>query len=176
MQKYIALLRGINVSGQKKIKMADLRASLSDTGFQNTQTYIQSGNIVFESTGADRQKLSDQIEKCILDSFGFLVPVTVIPKSEFEKILTANPFRKEGEDTKPLYVVFLFDSPAKDRVEELKTTPTGNDQYELSNPFIFMKYPEGIGKSKMDNNFFERKLGVRATTRNWNTIIKLSSF
>jgi uncharacterized protein (DUF1697 family) len=175
MKKYIALLRGINVSGQKKIPMVELRACLKDSGFENIETYIQSGNVIFESDNSDVKILADKMQEAIKNTFGFEVPVLVIGQNVYQEIISSNPFLGKSEDTKPLYAGFLFDSPQNDRVTELKNSDTGNDKYIISESHIFMKYAEGIGKSKMDNNFFEKKLKVRMTTRNWNTIMKLAS-
>ncbi|MFY0625086.1 MAG: DUF1697 domain-containing protein [Reichenbachiella sp.] len=174
MQKYVALLRGINVSGQKKIAMADLKTTLNSIKLSNVQTYIQSGNVVFESDENSAIKLADKIELAIQQAFGFDVPVLVIRQGEIQAIPEKNHWFREGVETKSLYVGFTYEWPDEDNVSALKNSSTGNDEYSLNKPFIFMKYADGIGKSKMDNNFFERKLKVRMTTRNWNTIVKLA--
>ncbi len=173
MQKYIALLRGINVSGQKIIPMTDLRTALSNAGLESVQTYIQSGNIVFESADSDMQLLSAKIHAVIEADFGFDVPVLVFPQEDILKIPELNLWFKKGEDTKSLYVGFLFDQPTNENLATLKGCDTGRDEYLYVSPYIFMKYAEGIGKSKMDNNFFEKVLKVKMSTRNWNTIRKL---
>ncbi len=172
--KLIALLRGINVSGQKKIPMADLKAALAKGGIENAQTYIQSGNIAFDSEESDLQKVALQIEKIILDGFGFEVPTLVLVQEDFKQIPNLNPFLTPDQETKALYVGYMYEEPEEANVADLEKHDTGADEFQISWPCIFMKYAEGIGKSKMDNNFFERKLKIRMTTRNWNTILKLS--
>ena len=125
MKKYVALLRGINVSGQKKIPMADLRQALAKEGLQEVQTYIQSGNIVFDSEETDLSKISEKIEKVILDTFGFEVPTLVISQDEIAKIPTINPFLEPGQETKALYVGFLYNEPDHENVRMILTNPIG---------------------------------------------------
>jgi uncharacterized protein (DUF1697 family) len=170
MPSYIALLRGINVSGQKKIKMADLRVHLADLDYQNIRTYIQSGNIVFETTQSDLQKLEKQIRSKIDEQYGFDVPTLVKTAAELEHVLTHNPFlNQEDIDPKRLYFTFLSDTPAPDRVEHLKTYDYSPEQYILEGKDIYFYCPQGYGRAKMNNNFFEQKLKVQATTRNLKT-------
>lgn len=174
MKKYIALLRGINVSGQKKIPMADLRKELATAGFQNVQTYIQSGNVVFESDIDDLEDHSMKMNGVIQKTFGFDVPILVLPQTDFHSIPEVNSWLTDDVDTKSLYVGFLYELPSEENLKVLEAAPTGNDQFAYKPPYIFMKYHEGMGKSKMHNNFFEQKMKVRMTTRNWNSILKLS--
>ena len=174
MKNLVALLRGINVSGQKKIVMADLRQSLEKEGYENVRTYIQSGNIVFESEESNPVSLAQKIEKIIQNDFGFEVPTLVISQESIRKIPDSNPFLKPGQETKALYVGFMYEEPDERHVQALYEAPTQPDEFSLAYPFVFMKFSDGIGKSKMDNNFFERKLKIKMTSRNWNTILKLS--
>ncbi|MDN5213495.1 DUF1697 domain-containing protein [Fulvivirgaceae bacterium BMA12] len=174
MKRYVALLRGINVSGQKKIKMAELRAHLAELGWQDIQTYVQSGNVIFESDAGDRQVLGSQIEKKILEKYGFDVAVLVKSGEELRYILENNPFIKRGqEDTSRLYVTLLANQPTPEALKKLETIDHSPEEFILDGQTIFFFSPNGYGKAKMSNNFFEQKLKVAATTRNWNTINKL---
>jgi uncharacterized protein (DUF1697 family) len=108
MQTYIAMLRGINVSGHKIIKMQQLRACLSSLGFRNVQTYVQSGNVIFEADEDPPARLCEKIEKCILRDFGFPVPVLLKTSQELQRIVQDNPFvKKPGIDPSKLHVTFL---------------------------------------------------------------------
>ncbi|MGL1885463.1 MAG: DUF1697 domain-containing protein [Reichenbachiella sp.] len=173
MIKYIALLRGINVSGQKKIKMAELKEALTTQGLGDVQTYIQSGNIVFESalTEADAAVL---IQKCILDEFGFEVPTLVLRQDALPPIIADNPFVSKEEETKKLYFCFLKVEPTMEGIQTLAAADTKGDEYYLIGQMLYLCYHSGAGKTKMDNNFLEKKLKVSATSRNWNTVNKLA--
>ncbi len=174
MNKYVAILRGINVSGQKKVKMADLRIYLSELNFYNVQTYIQSGNIIFEYDSDDIKFLENQIKNKIKEKYNFDVPTIVITKKEIEYVLKNNPFKiDQKNDHKKNYVTFLAKLPAKDKIEKLKEVDYSPEKFVLDGKYIYLFFPDGAGKAKLTNNFFESKLKVEATTRNWKTINKL---
>ncbi len=169
---YIALLRGINVSGQKKIKMAELRVVLEDTGLKNVKTYIQSGNIVFESEEADREKLQEVITDAIQKGFGFDVPTLVVKKEDVKAILEANPFANESEENK-LYYVLLKNPPEKASAKQFKDLHFENEGYHITDTCVYLLCKKGYGKAKLNNNLIEKKLKVEATTRNQKTMEKL---
>ena len=173
MPTYIALLRGINVSGQKKIKMADLRTHLSELGYGNLQTYIQSGNIVFSSAEEDAAVLEGQIHEKIKEKYGFEVPVLVLQPEDFTAVLDRNPMQEERHDRKRLYVTFLASEPVPEKKAKLSELDYSPEEYVLDGKVIYFFSPTGYGRAKMNNNFFEQKLKVKATTRNWNTVNKL---
>lgn len=170
--KYIALLRGINVSGHKKILMADLRNLLSD--FENVKTYIQSGNILFESNSKNTSKLEQQISELIYKKYGFEVPVIVKTIKEWMFAFENNPFLKDSTiSIKQLYVTFLSEIPKKENIELMKQLDYSPDIFIIKNDLVYSCYPNGPGRSKMTINVFEKKLSVPATSRNWNTVTKL---
>lgn len=174
MKTYIALLRGINVSGQKKIKMADLRGYLEELNFENIRTYVQSGNVVFQSKESNQVTLAGQIEKKIAEKYGFDVVVMVKTRQELVHVLENNPFiRDRQEDTSRVYVTFLSDYPEKGHLQRLGTFNYSPEEFILENRDIYFFSPLGYGKAKMNNNFFEQKLKVAATTRNWKTVNQL---
>lgn len=172
--KYIALLRGINVSGQKLIKMAELRVQLEEVGLQNVQTYIQSGNVVFESNEEDVLKLEQIIANKIKADYDFEVPVMVKDADDLKKAQKNNPYTKDDtRDPKKVYVAFLSEKPRQERMDVLAEVDFGSEEYELIGTHFFMHSPNGAGRSKMSNNLIENKLKVTSTTRNLNTIQKL---
>jgi uncharacterized protein (DUF1697 family) len=170
MGMMLAMLRGINVSGQKKVPMADLRAMFEDMKFKNVQTYIQSGNVLFESKDTDETGLSKKISKKILDVFGFEVPVVVLNKKYLETVVKNNPFLKEKNiNEERLYYTFLAEEPSKEMLAKIKIPDGTTDRFEIIGKTAYLYCPGGYGETKLSNNFFEAKLKVRATTRNLRT-------
>ncbi len=174
MQTYIALLRGINVSGQKLIRMADLKTLVEELGFGQVRTYIQSGNVLFEHASADPKVLARQIEEKLLGQYDFEVHVIVKTPAELEAILHSNPFLNgRSEDPSRLYVTLLAAVPAQQNSDKLKASDYAPEEFVLDGDTVYFYSPQGYGNAKMSNNFFESKLKVIATTRNWKTMNRL---
>ena len=173
MNTYIALLRGINVSGQKKIPMAELRKLLSDSGFKNVQTYIQSGNAIFQSSEENKSVLENTIQKAVLSHFGFDVPILVRTETEIQNILETCPFFEEKKTNS--YFSLLHSIPNKSLIEETHLISYPNEEFHITNHCVYFFSSAGYGNAKCNNNFFERKLKVSATTRNYKTMVKLLS-
>lgn len=172
MSTYIAMLRGINVGGQKMVKMDRLRASFEALGFAQVQTYLQSGNVVFKAGKGSPADLTDKIEKRILRDFGFPVTVVLRTAAELKETIRDNPFLKEkGIDATKLHVTFLSEAPAS--VERLASLDSGSDRFRHSGKEVHLHCPDGYGRTKLSNNALEKALSVRATTRNWNTVNRL---
>lgn len=176
--KYIALLRGINVSGKRKIKMADLREMCEKMGLEKVQTYIQSGNIIFENEEEEAAVLEKALKTQIQTTFGFDVPVMVMTQAYLQEVVENNPFLQQNEalETKLLHVTFLAAKPSEDLVEALKEKDYGTDEFEVVENRVYLYFPNGYGRTKLTNNIFEKKLQVAATTRNWRTLNKLKNF
>ncbi|MFI8604938.1 DUF1697 domain-containing protein [Cellulophaga baltica] len=174
MTTYILLLRGINVSGQKKIKMVDLKCSLEKLGLKNVQTYIQSGNVVFESDELSKSILIASIESLILKTVEFEVPILLFEAKEFKLILENSPYlAAETVAANHSYFV-LFKTPAEDSLKQkLQSEAFLNEEFSIASACIYLKCNVGYGKAKCNNNFFERKLKIQATTRNYKTMSKL---
>lgn len=177
MKNWIVLLRGINVSGKRKIKMADLRQLLEELKFKNVLTYIQSGNIrLATSPKMEAQKIETKIKKAIEDQFGFDVPVCAREEAEWSKVIETNPFldQKDADPTN-FFVTFLHESPDPERqkevIEKYNFLP---DEFVFKGREVFLNVPNKYGKTKINNQFFESKLKVKATTRNWRTINKMA--
>jgi uncharacterized protein (DUF1697 family) len=175
LSKYISLLRGINISGQKLIKMAELKLLYESLGFENVRTYLQSGNVIFDTKLFDKKKISGIIEKGIYKKYGFSVSVLIKTTDDFKKILKNNPFLKsKNTDVDKYYITMLFNAPEKSLLEKLCDLKSGNDEFEVFGDVIYINCPDGYGRTKLNNNIFEKKLKVIATTRNWRTINNLS--
>jgi len=176
MATYISILRGINVSGHKMIKMDALRQMYSGMGFKNVQTYIQSGNVIFQNKTTGTQKLENKISEKIIEHFSFEVPVIVKEFDELKEIVKGNPFINDNsKDTAHLHVTFLSAQPEKNNIEKIITGEYNADELSISDKAIYLCCPKGYGNSKLTNAFFESKLKVMATTRNWKTTKELLS-
>jgi uncharacterized protein (DUF1697 family) len=174
MTTYISILRGINVSGHRMIKMDALRQLFADLGFQNIQTYIQSGNIVFQDKKTDQRKLEKKIAKAITDKFSFDVPVIVKEFDELKQILSDNPFLTDNtKDTAHLHITFLADKPDQVNFDKIKDRQYQADEFHLVDKAIYLYCPNSYSNSKLTNSFFETKLKVTTTTRNWKTTNEL---
>lgn len=173
MQTYIILLRGINVSGQKKIRMEKLRDSLKNSGFSQVKTYIQSGNILVRHDGTNEQ-VAAQVQACIRKDFGFDVPALVYTPAVWDAIYSHNPYLSETPDQKGLYFVFLYDTPAEGKLSDLTKECFPNEAFSLTPECIYLNVKAGYGKAKCNNNFFEQRLQVRATARNLRTVQALA--
>ena len=174
MTTHLALLRGINVSGHNMMKMDALKTTLEGIGFQNVQTYIQSGNVFVDTDEENPAKVGFQIKQEIFKAFGHEVPVVVIAKSDLEKSLINNPFLKEKEvDTKKLYVAFISIALRSDSINDLKISQFKPDEAHIEENRIYIKYAIGAGKTRFDQKYIEKKLNVTATIRNWNTVTQL---
>lgn len=173
MTIYIAFLRGINVGGHKLIKMAELKQMFESLGLNKVQTYIQSGNVLFEST-EEPESLRLRIEREIEAVFGFDVPVVLRTVAELEQILNKCPFEVDSlpEKERP-YIALLSQPPSTEGIEQLQAYPIQLDEYRIFNQEIYILYRQSAHKSKLTNNLLEKKLGVTATTRNWQTMSKL---
>jgi uncharacterized protein (DUF1697 family) len=173
MNTYIALLRGINVSGQKLIKMEELRDYLSALGLSDVQSYVQSGNIIFHFDEAPIPEIKKLLENEILKKYGFEVSCLVKKPEDLELIIKNNPFVNSGKNPERNYITLLFELPTSDSIQGLKKVTHPPEEYVLEDDIVYFYSPNGYGRAKMNNNFFEKKLKVPATTRNWKSINKL---
>src|SRR5579872_3098385 len=170
MPTYVAMLRGINVSGHKTVKMERLRSSFASLGFSNVKTYVQSGNVIFEAANDSVASLSGKIERKILRDFGFSVPVFLRTVREIGEIIKRNPFLKISNiDHSKLHVTFLSDAPPKTAAGQLQPLATEPEQLRVIGREIYLYCPDGYGKTRLSNAAIEGKLSVGATTRNWTT-------
>ncbi len=171
MATYISMLRGINVGGNKKIKMEQLRKSFEALGFEQVKTYIQSGNVVFKTGRVSPITLSKKIEVRILGDFGFSVSVISRTVDEMAKAIESNPFLKEpGIDPQKLHVAFLSDAPAPEALKKLETLTTAPDKSRCCGKEVYLYLPNGVSQSFWMKTPLDRVLSVVTTTRNWRTV------
>jgi uncharacterized protein (DUF1697 family) len=170
---YVALVRGINLGGRNKVSMADLRALIAGLGAEDVATYVQSGNVIFRSADGPG-KLTEAIEERIRRDLGLSVTVLLRTRPQLARVLAGNPFTSGGEASTKLHVTFLAEKPDLARVRELDPEHAEPDQFRVVGQEIYLHCPNGYGRSKLTNAHFEKKLGVAATTRNWNTVTKLA--
>ncbi|WP_339268556.1 DUF1697 domain-containing protein [Paenibacillus sp. FSL R5-0470] len=174
MTTYIALLRGINVGGNKIIKMLDLKAMFQTLGFENVRTYIQSGNVVFESDEGSESLLTGVIERQIHEVFGFEVSVMIRTLAEMENVIANDPFQlSEPEEFKRWYVTFLPVEPSAEALDKLRTYEDGRDKVRFVGREMYVLYEVSVSQSPLFKVPFDRILGMTLTARNWNTVNKL---
>lgn len=171
MPVYVTLLRGINVGGNKRVKMERLRQSFEELGFEQVQTFIQSGNVVYKTRSFSSTTLSAKIENKLLLDFGFPVPVVSRTREEMMKTVGNNPFAgAPGVDAERLHVMFLAESPAPAAMEKLNALSWGDDQWRNLGREIYLYLPNGVAESKLMKSPLDRILSVVNTTRNWKTV------
>jgi uncharacterized protein (DUF1697 family) len=177
--RYIALLRGVNLGGKNKLLMKELQAIFIDLGFANVQTYLQSGNVVFDCPKAIKpvRACEKQIEDKIWQLCQLHVPVILKAAEEMKQIQQANPFlghKNLSEDIyKSLYFTFLSETPDQELLEKVAAKAFLPDEFFIQNRVVYLLCTTGYGKTKLNNTYFETKLRVKATTRNWNTVNQL---
>ena len=169
MKTYITLLRGINVGGHKKILMADLRELLEMAGLIKVKTYIQSGNLIFFSY-AESSENEQIITEAIHKNYGWEVPAIVKTPSDLKEIIDNCPF--SGEKKKKSYFTLLSDEPNEEDINEVQMLSNHHDEFFITKTCIYF-WSDNYARSKFNNNFFERKLKVNATARNYRTMMKL---
>lgn len=169
MNTYIAILRGINVSGAKPIKMDELRLTFQKQGFENVATYIQSGNVVFTAAETETSKMKSKIYVAIKTDFGFDVPVIVLSAAELQTITENNRLNDGTRDEAFLHVTFLAENPAAFNFSDIEAKKQDEEEIIISGKVVYLFCPHGYGKTKLTNTFLESKLKVSATTRNWKT-------
>jgi uncharacterized protein (DUF1697 family) len=169
MKRYICILRGVNVGGHRKILMKDLVILLEKEKLQNVKTYIQSGNIAFNSDSFSHTELATKIKSLIEKEYGFVVPVIILTKKEIEETIQNLPF----SNVIHTHVTFLKSAPSKELVESLNLIDYSPEQFVVKGNVVYLKSIEKYHQLKLSNQFFEKALKVTATTRNWKTVIKL---
>ena len=172
--RYVALLRGVNVSGRNKLPMALLRDALGKTSFYGVTTYIQSGNIVFNSD-FDTEQCKRIFEDLLKAEFDLEIPAIVKKQSIIYEIIKANPYKSRTiENLKYMSFGFFKDVPDQEKVDAVTAFSTDVETFNIVNDVMYFYCGVGFGKTKLTNAFFEKKLGVVSTMRNYNTTLKLT--
>jgi len=171
--KYVAFLRGINVGGKNKIKMETLREVCTSIGFENVKTYINSGNVIFETRKTDDKKLAAKIEKTIEKESGLQIKTIVRSISEIENIVKNNPFDGQFENDKDLHVFFLDEEISDEKREMLLSNNNENEIFAVNKHEIFCLLRVSVLDSLMGKDYIAKKLKIPSTARNWRTVKKI---
>jgi uncharacterized protein (DUF1697 family) len=171
---YVALLRAVNLGSRNKISMPKLREAFGALGAQDVSTYVQSGNVVFRSPDDSPSELVQAIEQQLASALSLDVSVLLRTAAELERVFGSNPFAARAEQPRQLHVTFLDAVPDAARVGALDPRRSEPDEFRVVEREIYLHCPNGYGRSKLTNAYFEKQLGVIATTRNWNTVTKLA--
>ena len=172
--RYVALLRGINVTGNTMIKMAELKESFESLGLKNVTSYVNSGNLAFDSRKVPEKGLVKKLEDVIEKDFGKRVQVMVREQNEIPKILSANPYDGEFESHKEMHVLFLKDEVPKERFAEVREAAPKAERFTIKGREIYCHLPMGVADSLMGRGLVEKKLKIPVTARNWRTVQKLA--
>lgn len=172
MNTIIALLRGINVGGRNKLPMKELKELLKELGLVNIQTYIQSGNVVFQTNESHLEELSKKIKSAIDAQFGFEPAILLLTKEQFLENLAHNPYPEAETEPKTLHLFFLSAPAAQAEIDKLDRLKKDTERFTLTGEVFYLHAPEGIGRSKLAAQA-EKALGVPVTARNWRTCLKL---
>jgi uncharacterized protein (DUF1697 family) len=176
--KYLALLRAVNVGGKNKVPMKELRQELEAAGLKNVQTFIQSGNVVFEADAKIADSLPSLVAGVIKERFDVTSPVVIRTKDELATAIKQNPFLKEGEPQTTDHIDFLADEPTAAQIEALDPNRSPGDRFAVVGKEIYLRFSVGIGTSKLTNAYFDSKLKTVGTARNLrttNTLLEMMS-
>ena len=170
---FVALLRGINVGGKNKLPMPDLVALFAEAGCIAVQTYIQSGNIIFQASPEIAAGLPSQISASIAERFGLRVPVVLRTAEQLAETFRTNPFLAQGMPEEAQHIMFLADLPLPEHVAGLDTSRSSPDAFVVQSRDIYLYLPNGVADTKLTNAYFDAKLATVSTSRNWKTVTKL---
>jgi len=170
---FVAFLRAINLGKHRRVPMADLRATLADAGYDEVTTHLQSGNAVFSSRTRSRDAVERALEKLVKRDFGIDVDVMARTAGELGKITKSNPLLQRPGDTASLHVAFLKSRPSTATARALAGYDFGRDEFVLRGAELYLRYPDGVARSKMSTTLFERTLGTPATVRTWKVVTRL---
>ena len=173
MTKYIVLLRGVTPTGKNKVPMAHLRQLLSDNGFSNVQTWIQSGNVILDSM-LSHKEVGEKVNRIIKEGIGADLKIIVKTPAQVKTIIAENPFT-EGHDISRVFFALSNDLPEQSLLAAFQALDFGEDKFAISPHAIYLFVPESFAKTRLNNNFLERKLKIDVTIRNFNTLSKLMS-
>ena len=172
MKRYIVLLRGINVGGNRPVAMAELRALLTGLGYENVRTHLQSGNVVL-SSDASPEHTRQTIEDALAVSFGDGIEIFVRTRKELAEVVAADPLRGVADNPSRYVVMFLSGKPDASALKAAKGADVGDEQFAAVGRAIYLWCPDGLHNANLAKLLSEKRLGVSATARNWNTLVKL---
>jgi uncharacterized protein (DUF1697 family) len=173
MPHYVALLRSVNVAGHGRLSMPEVKESFLALGHADVSTYIQTGNVLFQSPSKSTAKLAAGIEQQLEQDFGSSPAVILRTLAELLHVIKTSPFPKQGADPARHHVTFLAEKPNRERLDSFSAPASGRDELVIIDREVYVHTPDGYGNSKLSGAMLERRLGVVSTTRNWNTVTKL---
>lgn len=176
MNTYIALLRGINVGGHNRLPMKELRSMMEDLGHQKVDTYIQTGNAVFQTEENNILQISSDISAEIKKRYGFEPQILILTLEDFKRAVESNPFPEKESDPKLLHLYFLISEPSNPDLDELNNIKKESERFELKDKVFYLHAPDGIGRSKLAGMLAgrsEKVFGCPVTGRNWRTVQKI---
>jgi uncharacterized protein (DUF1697 family) len=172
MHEYVSLLRGVNVGG-KVVRMENVAELYRSMGLWDVRTYIQSGNVLFNTSEKDIPRLAAELQAGMKNRFSIDVTVIIRSRRELTSVVDRNPYVKRGLESKVLYVTFLAEKPAAMALRSLPVDENTPDRYEAIGREVYLWCPGGYGKTVYSNCYFEKHVKVGSTTRNWNTVTNL---
>lgn len=175
MPRYVALLRGVNVGGNKKVPMAELRELLSGLGYTDVRTHLNSGNAVFSSANTHAEEIASDIENGIQNTLSQTVRCLLRTGEELRTTITGNPFGSVATDGAKMMALFLFDTPDPLLLATYDPQTLAPEEISLGERVVYQWCPHGVSESPLVGQFVERHLKVAVTARNWNTVTRLST-
>ena len=172
-ETYVALLRGINVGGRNRLAMGELARSFEHAGCTSVRTYIQSGNVVFAAAPPIALQARDSVAAAVSARVGTEIPIVLRSVADLGRVVDENPFLGESQDCRALHVGFLSDRPSPDRVSGLDSDRSPPDEFVVRGKEIYLRLPNGMGRTRLTAGYLERVLGTAATFRNWRTVVSL---
>ncbi len=173
LEPQVALLRGVNVGGKNRIAMKDLAAMFEAAGCADVKTYIQSGNVVFTVSAARAKTVQPAVERALSAKLGNAITVMLRTRAEWHAAIEANPYLAPNADLKQIYVAFLADRPTAAQIAALDPNRSKPDEFIVRGREIYLRFPNGVARSKLTNDYFDRTLKTTVTVRNWNTVLAL---
>lgn len=170
---HLALLRGVNLGGKNKLPMKDLAVLFTAAGCSDVATFIQSGNVIFNLAPRAASKLPELIAAAIAGRFHFQTQIILRTREEIRDVILGNPFLKKGIPADTLHALFLADRPPSGAIEQLDPNRSAPDEFIVQGREIYLNLPNGVGKTKLTNSYFDSKLRTVSTGRNWRTVTKL---
>jgi uncharacterized protein (DUF1697 family) len=172
MARTVVLLRGINIGPRNRIAMPELRALLEDAGFGAVETYVQSGNAVL-ATRLKPAAVEARVEQAIVERLGLEIPVVARTRDELAAVVALDPLAGAAADPKRYQVTFLAAEPAPEAVERLESLRAGEERFAVHGRELYAWHPAGVARSKLAAALADKRLGVKATARNWTTVTTL---
>jgi uncharacterized protein (DUF1697 family) len=170
MPVFVALLRGINVGPHRQMAMRDLVEVCDGLGYAEVETYLRSGNVVFRASGGSASRIAGALEGAIVERFGFEVTTLIRTPRQLESVQAGNPYLERGAKIDRLHVTFLQARPPKAAVDAIDSEEGRGDEFEVVGREVYLHCPNGYGRSRLTNPFWERRLRTEVTTRNWKTV------